>query len=308
MKMNRLIALGLCVVTALSVTALATGPAVPDDFNTVDYVDDMIKALDELPDGENWVIAPNPMTNDPASQAGYPLMVDGEEKTAIPVMVPLRAVAEALGFTVTWNGGNTITVDTGEFHGVFTLGEDFYAFATSMEDAVGATGPISLGVAPYAVGGVTYVPLEVFDILLGNGAVTLENGKIAVNTQEPQPVALPNPYIPCASMDEAAKLAGFSMTLPKVPSALEAWESTMIQAFYGEDGNDMLIRKAVGSEDVSGDYNVYAQVMTVDGVILKGEKDAFVLAIWAKDGYTYSVSVEKAVSQTDMMALVNAVQ
>ena len=82
----------------------------------------------------------------------------------------------------------------------------------------------------------------------------------------------------------------------------------MIQAFYGEDGNDMLIRKAMGNEDVSGDYNEYAQVETVDGVTLKGENDVFSLAIWEKDGYTYSISVGEALAQADLLALAAAVQ
>lgn len=41
-------------------------------------------------------------------------------------------------------------------------------------------------------------------------------------------------------------------------NGLEAIENEMIQAFYGENGSDMLIRKALGNEDISGDYNEYA--------------------------------------------------
>ena len=78
----------------------------------------------------------------------------------------------------------------------------------------------------------------------------------------------------------------------------------MIQAFYGEDGSDMLIRKAVGTKDCSGDYNVYAQEVTVDDVTLKGENDTFSLAVWERDGYTYSA----ALAQADLLALVAAVQ
>lgn len=123
-----------------------------------------------------------------------------------------------------------------------------------------------------------------------------------------KPLAPPSPFVDCDTMTDAAKLAGFEMALPETPDALQAWEGHMIQAFYGEDGKDMLIRKAVGNEDVSGDYNEYAQVETVDGVTLKGENDAFSLAIWEKDGYTYSISVGEALAQADMMALVAAVQ
>lgn len=126
--------------------------------------------------------------------------------------------------------------------------------------------------------------------------------------EDGDPLAPPSPFVDCDSMEDAAKLAGFDMNLPKTPDVVQAWDSYMIQALYGEDGNDMLIRKAVGSEDVSGDYNEYAQVEAVDGVTLKGENDMFSLAIWEKDGYTYSISVGEALAQADLLALVAAVQ
>ena len=98
------------------------------------------------------------------------------------------------------------------------------------------------------------------------------------------------------------------MTLPKTADMLEAIENEMIQAFYGEDGSDMLIRKALGTEDISGDYNEYAQIETVDGVTLKGENDLFSLALWTDGTYTYSISVESTLSRIEMMALVNGVK
>lgn len=96
------------------------------------------------------------------------------------------------------------------------------------------------------------------------------------------PLAPPSPFLDCGTMNDAAALAGFDMSLPGTPDRIQAWKGTMIQAFYGENGNDMLIRKAVGSEDCSGDYNSYAQEVAVDGVTLKGENDAFSLAVWEK--------------------------
>lgn len=117
-----------------------------------------------------------------------------------------------------------------------------------------------------------------------------------------------NPFQPCDSLDDAEEMAGFDLTLPKTADMLEAIENEMIQAFYGEDGTDMLIRKALGSEDISGDYNEYAQTETVNGVTLKGADGQFSLALWTNGEYTYSISVGSALSQTDMMALVGGVK
>lgn len=118
----------------------------------------------------------------------------------------------------------------------------------------------------------------------------------------------PSPFQPCDTLDAAEELAGFDLTLPKTADKLEAIENEMIQAFYGEDGTDMLIRKALGSDDISGDFNEYAQTETVDGVTLKGADGQFSLAMWTDGDYTYSVSVGSALSQTDMMALVGGVK
>ncbi len=117
-----------------------------------------------------------------------------------------------------------------------------------------------------------------------------------------------SPFQPCDTLDAAEQLAGFTLALPKAADGLEAIENELIQAFYGRNGSDMLIRKALGSGDISGDYNEYAQVDTVDGVTLKGGDGRFSLALWTDGDYTYSIRVGTALSQADMMALVNGVK
>lgn len=128
------------------------------------------------------------------------------------------------------------------------------------------------------------------------------------NQSDDNGVQPPSPFQPCDTLDAAEEMAGFDLTLPKTADKLEAIENEMIQAFYGEDGSDMFIRKALGSEDISGDFNEYAQTETVDGVTLKGVDGQFSLALWTNGEYTYSISVGSALSQTDMMALVGGVK
>lgn len=131
---------------------------------------------------------------------------------------------------------------------------------------------------------------------------------LATDNNKPGMVQPASPFQPCDTLDAAEKMAGFDLTLPETADKLEAVENEMIQALYGEDGTDMFIRKALGSEDISGDFNEYAQIETVDGVTLKGVDGQFSLALWTNGEYTYSISVGNALSQTDMMALVGGVK
>ncbi len=68
------------------------------------------------------------------------------------VMVPLRAIAEALGYDVTWNGDiQSVTVGNGIS---LTIGKDNYIYMK--------TAPIQLGTAPTVINEKTFVPLSFF--------------------------------------------------------------------------------------------------------------------------------------------------
>lgn len=92
----------------------------------------------------------------------------------------------------------------------------------------------------------------------------------ACGNNNSEAVQIPSPFVDCDTMDAAKELAGFDLTLPKAADELEAVENEMIQAFYGEN-------------------------------------NLFTLALWTNGGYTYSISVGEALSQTDMLALVSSV-
>lgn len=131
---------------------------------------------------EPGVVSPGPAEE---SQPGFALQINGEDAgVRACIMVPLRAVAEKLGFTVTWNGDGSVLLDDGSMHSTVTIGEDCYQVTTSNPDLVGMSAPFSLGAPPYTSQGVTYVPLGLFDALLGSreGAVTMTEGVICLNT------------------------------------------------------------------------------------------------------------------------------
>ena len=291
--MKKLIVFTLCAALTLSTAAFAAEPA-------------DIAASPEEP------------------QPGYTLRIDGKDTDVRAcVMVPLRAVAEKLGFTVKWNGGNAVLLDDGDMHSTITIGEDRYQVTTSNPDLVGMSAPFSLGVPPYAVDGVTYVPLGLFDALLGSqqGAVTMEDGVICLKTDplnKDGQVQRPNPFVEYETLAQAAQAAGFELATPDTVNGSDsrvfrAIERDLLEVICrrGED-EAARIRKAPGGEDISGDYNVYDQVSTVDvdglSVTMKGENNLVQLAIWTSGGYTYAVSVAGGISSSDMTALVSAVQ
>lgn len=143
------------------------------------------------------LIAPAPdAAGDETPPAGCAIEIDGKRIGArAHVMVPLRAVAEQLGFTVTWDNG-VVTVTGPERYAELTIGEDQYFAAPTQEGLAGAS-LFSLGCAPVLIDGVTYVPVELFDALLGcrEGTVVLEDNTVKISTE---PTAMDRVQIPSA--------------------------------------------------------------------------------------------------------------
>lgn len=86
------------------------------------------------------------------------------------VMVPLRAVAEALGLEVHWLP-ETQTVMVGKAS--MTIGQDAYAFARMA--------PVALGTAPIVHEGRTFVPMRFFGQVLPGVTTEIKEGKVWVN-------------------------------------------------------------------------------------------------------------------------------
>lgn len=250
--------------------------------------------------------------------AGFSVELDGEQVNARAlVMVPLRALAEKLGFTVTWDN-RVVTVTGPERYIRLTVGKDEYFAAPTQEGMMGAS-LFSLGCAPCVTNGTTYVPVEVFDALLGcrEGAVALEGNTVKIRTDPVNTVQIPNPFADCATLEEAAKAAGFELAVPEKVNGssrqgIQVMAENMIQVFYGGEENEVCIRKAPGTEDISGDYNRYAVCDTVSvgelKVTMKGEEGQMHLATWTDGGYTYSIGARTGMSSSDMSALVQLVK
>lgn len=129
---------------------------------------------------------------------------------------------------------------------------------------------------------------------------------------------LANPWQECASMAQAESLAGFSFAigdsaLPEGygPEAayIQVIAGSMIEVDYtGERGGSLCLRKAVGTDDVSGDYNSYdlTQTSRIAGqdVTMRGAENAWYVVTWTRDGYSFAVVSTSALTTSQVEALV----
>lgn len=112
-------------------------------YTTLSETDETL-AIEEVPTEEAIDVAP---VMNGATVEG----IKAEDVNGI-TMIPLRQVAEGLGYTVTWNGeSRSIDLTRGAQFITMTLDKDAYAFSRRA--------PQQLGAAPTLVGDLTYVPL-----------------------------------------------------------------------------------------------------------------------------------------------------
>ncbi len=122
--------------------------------------------------------------------------------------------------------------------------------------------------------------------------------------------SIANPWIEYSSITEAEKEDSFS--LQEIPNEIEGEsisyigflkEETLWQITYGD--NSFVLRKGLGSKDISGDYNDYAfkftkriqnQKILIQAINHNKSKDAYNLATWHDQKYAYSIYSENGMS------------
>ena len=82
----------------------------------------------------------------------------------------------------------------------------------------------------------------------------------------------------------------------------------MAQIEYTGEGETVVFRKGTGTDDVSGDYNVYSSVKEIMAganlVTLKGENNVFTLAVWTDGNYSYSLDIPKGLSEDEWSEMI----
>ena len=124
----------------------------------------------------------------PAEGARLTMELDGKVPNMVgryekgTAMVPVAAVAQALGFQVTYTPkGHTalVTVESDNFQVRLDIGSPTIYGVTKIPDAVGMTAPQNYGKAPYIVDpGTTWAPAELFEML--GKTVTLEGTNLVI--------------------------------------------------------------------------------------------------------------------------------
>lgn len=139
----------------------------------------------------------------------------------------------------------------------------------------------------------------------GAATTTTEDIVIGDNTQ------IPNPFIDCDTLADAAALAGFDIIVPDSVDgyeerAITAVENDMIQVMYLHGDDEICVRKTVGEEECSGDYNEYSEEKTVTvgekEVTLRGNNGKVMVAVWTEGGYSYSIGVYAYTQHNDGVA------
>ena len=145
-------------------------------------------------------------------------------------------------------------------------------------------------------------------------ATAITKSTTPMNTSPDTMIA--NPFVDCQTMEAAAEVAGFEFRTPEQVEGIsekkiQAVDQEMIQVIYSADENQILIRKAPGTRNISGDYNNYQkeETITVDEmqVTLKGNDGVIALATWSANDYSYSIYVSAGMAQDSIVSLVQAI-
>lgn len=280
MKKNTILSLVLCAaISCASFTALASD-------NTKDIAENSVK------NEETILGTPQITVNGDKIDLGiYGLkqyMFDLNGNT----MVPVRAVAEKMGYKVEWNEEReSITVGDKDWEVLLNVGEDSYVGVS--KTAIGMTAPQKYGAAPMIVDDTTFVPAKMFEIL-GYSYTVVGPYIDFTNNSSDHNAQIPNPFVEYKSIDDATKALFFNPVTPKyIPGdykidEITVMDNSLLQIIYTDGNNCIYYRTARKTGDISGDYNVYEvnEVKTINDiqVLFRGKRGKHSYSVFSQNG------------------------
>lgn len=126
------------------------------------------------------------------------------------------------------------------------------------------------------------------------------------------PVQVLPPFRQVDSLDALSETVGFQVTeVSKLPfdpvsTTYTAYDEDTAEITYtGSGGQTATYRQSCGSEDNSGDYNLYpdTQALPEQNATLKGQDGLYTLALWTDGTYTYSLHLSSGLSADAWQAL-----
>ena len=152
--------------------------------------------------------------------------------------------------------------------------------------------------------------------LLGLAACGAKDTPVEITeTEGSAEVGMANPFVDCESMEDAASLTAFDFLVPETldgypTRTIQVMNNSLIQVTYtSDDGDKIILRKAPGLDDISGDYNVYADekiaVCRDDlDVILRGDEALFSVAVWNSGDFSYALLSDLPMDENAMIGLI----
>ena len=143
-------------------------------------------------------------------------------------------------------------------------------------------------------------------VACGKKEETKQETAETTNVIQKESTQIPNPFVEVKNLDEASKIAGFTLEVPETyedykQQVIQAIENDMIEVIYLEEESGyegLRIRKAKGTDDISGDYNEYRNVETVKvgdyDVTEKGDEGNIFIATWTDGTYSYAIDTDRA--------------
>lgn len=121
-----------------------------------------------------------------------------------------------------------------------------------------------------------------------------------------------------SSLSEAEKIASFPISVPQSAGGqtvgkIGVIEDTLISVYYGDEENAaVIIVKGKGSDDISGDYNEYAeqQVFNYENleITVEGNDGLINKAIWTKEQFSFAILTSDGLSLNEIKEIIKEIK